>query len=65
MPEPGPADCHGRLAVVEVCTLAATYHEVTSAADQLTRTLSGHERDMAFRGTASRFYRLHVGRDAM
>ena len=46
-----------------VCTLAATYQEVTSAADQLTRTLSWHEREMVFRRTASRFYRIHAVRE--
>jgi L-fuconolactonase len=41
-----------------VCTLAATYGDVTSAADQLTRALSRQERDMVFRETAGRFYRI-------
>lgn len=41
-----------------VCTLAATYEEVTSAADQLTSTLSHAERNMVFRETAGRFYRI-------
>ena len=41
-----------------VCLLAATYHEVTDAADAMTTGLSDHERSQLFEGTAREWYSL-------
>ena len=41
-----------------VCLLAATYREVTYAADTMTESLSDHERDRLFAGTAREWYSL-------
>jgi hypothetical protein len=51
-------DAAVRAAVEAAATRAATYGDITSATDQLTRTLSRQERDMVFRGTAGRFHRI-------
>ena len=41
-----------------VCTLAATYEQVMDVAGELTGSLTSHERDMVFGGTATRVYGL-------
>ncbi|RVU22794.1 amidohydrolase [Streptomyces antnestii] len=41
-----------------VCTLAATYEQVTQAAQELTGSLTAGEREAVFGGTATRVYRL-------